>query len=193
MAHLVKFPLVRNNSPHPDERRIADWRAPYPFLVWVFLATRRTGDVTRVTERLGLAGMLASINAARRSRLIGIAEASCSSPSATVSAGSSSGRVGRKGNRSAILPAETSSKICASLNVLRRVTASTTAPRVAGESAANLLNSLINHPSGRKLSVHPHSHYTPTRSRPSDAGQALPPSSRPAFRPRRRIGRHSCA
>jgi hypothetical protein len=38
--------------------------------------------------------------------------------------------------------------------VLRRVTASTTAPRVAGESAANLLNSLINHhPSGNYRST----------------------------------------
>ena len=51
---------------------------------------------------------------------------------------------GAKGNNSAILPADTIiSKMVASLKLLKRVTASNRAPKVAGAVASNLMNSLI--------------------------------------------------
>jgi hypothetical protein len=50
---------------------------------------------------------------------------------------------GSYGKYSAILPAVTISRILASPNVLKRVTASTTAPSVAGALASNRMNLLI--------------------------------------------------
>src|ERR1700681_2343346 len=84
------------------------------------------------------------MSASRCSRFNGSADASTSSSYAMVSAGPR-----RSGgvyvNSSAILPADTISRILASLKVLRRVTASTTAPSVAGALASNCMNLLINY------------------------------------------------
>src|ERR1700676_170311 len=83
------------------------------------------------------------MSASRCSRFNGSADAFPRSSARTVSGGTArSGGV--YGNSSAILPADTISRILASLKVLRRVTASTTAPSVAGALAYNCMNLLIN-------------------------------------------------
>jgi hypothetical protein len=90
-----------------------------------------------------LAGMLSLMCAARSVGDRGSGEASTKSSAATKSGPISGTGFGRNGKTSWILPAETSSIIFASPRVLRRVIASTTAPKVAGAFASNSMNSLI--------------------------------------------------